>query len=261
MAKEFIYRIGSVDTRINRPPRFYRSNTLSGLNLRFASVYAVRASDAAYIEEAGTAAQFKGIVWSQKLWIDLDTEEASRGAISRLKELKYAFSVYTTGNRGCHIGVTRTSRPSHLLPAQDKQWVKANIPGADLSLYWHLHLIRLPGTVHEETGKPKQLILEAPGQALELLKYNPEEATEAEPPKTSSMGRQSIFSIWEVVSNLTGGDVGNRHQQLLTLAGALKNDAHVTIDEAMWVCKEVNSGFSEPKTEHEVERIVLWIYQ
>lgn len=254
----FIYRIGSVSSYLGRPPVLYRSNELTKSGMHFASVYAVREEDARYIQEAGTAAHFKGIVWSQKLWVDLDTDESARAAQSKLKELGYAFSVYTTGNRGCHIGIARDARPSHILPIQDKQWVKANLPGADLSLYWHLHLIRLPGAIHEETGRPKQLVYEVDGKAVELQPYNPEEAEK--PATESSLGRKSIFNSYEVMSNLVEGSQKSRHQQLLTLAGNLKSDCKVSIDEALWVCKEVNNGFMEPKTEHEIERIVRWVY-
>ncbi len=258
MDNNFIYRIGSIDNHLPRPPRFFTNGALAGSHCRFASVYAVRSEDAHCIEEAGTAAQFKGIVWSQRLWVDFDNEEAGRAAQSKLKELKYDHCVYTTGNRGCHIGIARDARPSHLLPIQDKLWVKANLPGADLSLYWHLHLIRLPGAIHEATGKPKSLIYKVSGNALVLPSYTPEEVNKTV--QESNPNRPSIFSVWEIVSNLTGGEEGNRHQQLLTIAGALRNEGKVTMDEAMWVCAEINRGFSAPKSTEEVERIVRWVY-
>jgi hypothetical protein len=44
------------------------------------------------------------------------------------------------------------------------------------------------------------------------------------------------------------------------LAIALHKDAGVTREEAAWVVKEVNRGFSEPKDEHEVDRIIAWAY-
>jgi hypothetical protein len=72
--------------------------------------------------------------------------------------------------------------------------------------------------------------------------------------------RTSIFRCWGVVSNLTGGSVGERQKQLVTLAMSLKRDAKVSLDEAMWVAHEVNIGFDAPKADSEVNRIVRWAY-
>lgn len=256
--KAYIFRLGSYTNIIGRPPRFFSPKDLSGLGLQFASVYEVTAETAVAIEEAGTAAGFKGVVWSQKLWIDLDTEEAAKEAQQKLKELGYDHAVYTTGNRGCHIGIARPAKPSHCLPQQDKAWVRTNIPGADLSLYWQLHLIRLPGAIHEQTGKRKELLYHHPGTELLLPPLddtNTAVASEASYPNSS---RPSIFTNWEITSRITEGD-GSRHSQLVHLACALRR-AQVTRDECLWVVAEANRGFNEPKPFEEMERIVQWAY-
>jgi hypothetical protein len=254
----FLYRVGSTTNILGRPPKFFASSELHKQGNRFCSVYAVRQEDGWAIEKyAGTTSGFKGIVWSQRLWIDLDTEEAAQGARLILKERGLDHVVYTTGNRGLHIGVARDNRPSHILPGQDKEWVKANIPGADLSLYWHLHLIRLPGTIHEQTGLPKKLIDKVPGKALILPPLQPEQE------RTNPMGsdgRASLFSHWEIVSQLTEDKSQSRHGQLVRLALTLKEIGKVSFDEASWLCREVNRGFEEPKEELEIDRIVRWAY-
>jgi hypothetical protein len=260
MNEHFLYRLGSPDRSLGRPPQFYRSSDLVARGCRFASVYAIRKEDAEAINEAGTAAQFKGIVWGAKLWIDLDTEEAARAAQCRLKELGLGHTVWTTGGRGCHIGVDRLANPSHLLPYQDKQWVKENIAAADLSLYWHLHLIRLPGALHEKTGQPKRLLYTIEGRHLSLPQYNPEQTDVAvEGQKSPKDGYNSIFSNWSIVSKLTD-DGTSRHHQLVRLASALVDHGGVSQTEALWVLLEVNRGFKEPKPVEEVEKIVGWAY-
>jgi hypothetical protein len=254
---KFVYRIGSTTNHLGRPPIFYHNSHLSNGELQYASVYAVREEDANAIQQAGTAAGFRGIVWSGRLWIDLDTQEASEAARAKVKELGYDHVVYDTGNRGVHIGISRPTMPSHTLPQQDKAWVSANIVGADLSLYWHLHLIRLPRVVHEKTGRPKRLLESVQGKALALPPWRPEEPKSEGVPPQAPQGRKSIFSTWEVISNLT--PTGHR-RQLVELAVALCNNSKASIEEAMWVVKEVNRGFDVPKDEADIDRIIRWAY-
>jgi len=259
----FNYRIGSLTSALGRPPVFYRSDLLQSKGCAFGSVYAVRREDAEAISlTAGTAAGFKGIVWSQRLWVDFDNTEGALQARKLLKEQGYDYVEYDTGGRGSHFGIRRDCNPSHILPLLDKHWVKENMPLADLSLYWHLHLIRLPGAVHERTGRTKTLVTRQPGQALILPNVLPDDEGVKQAAASEGKRRESIFSCWQVVSLLTGAGInGSRHRHLLDLVLALKNDCMVSMDESMWVVREVNRGFEEPKAEEEVEKIVKWAYE
>lgn len=260
----FNYRIGSTTSILGCPPIFYRSDLLQQKGCSFASVYAVRREDAEAIAiTAGTAAGFKGIVWSQRLWIDFDNQEGTIQARKLLKEREYDYVEYDTGGRGSHFGILRTTMASHTLPATDRLWVSENLPLADLSLYWHLHLIRLPGAIHERTGRTKTLVARQSGQPLILPKLLPDNKRDyRDTPKDDFKERPSIFACWQVVSLLTGTGVnGTRHKHLVDLALALKNDANISHDEAIWVCSEVNRGFDDPKHPEEVEKIVRWAYE
>lgn len=261
MKNDFIYRVGSPSNILGRPPCFYRSNELTAKGCRFASVYAVKQEDAYSIQyTAGTVEGFKGTVWSERLWVDCDDTEGALEAKKTLDKEGYDYVAYETGNRGMHFGIAREAKPSHTLPMQDKQWVRENLKGADLSLYWHLHLIRLPGTLHEKTGKPKRLVERKEGKVLLLSQYNAEtsERPTSELPLVQD-NRDSIFKLWSVVSNLTEGQE-SRHKQLVKLSASLHTEGKVTIEEAMWVVGEVNRGFKEPKPQEEIEKIVQWAY-
>lgn len=264
MDNRWRYRVGSHSSILGRPPKFYDSKDLKASGCSFASVYAIRQEDAEAIETtAGTASSFKGIVWSRRLWIDFDTYEAADEAQAHLEEMKYDHVVYDTGGRGRHVGVLRTASPSHTLPAQDKQWVEESIKGADLSLYWHLHLIRLPGALHERTGKTKRLLRAHAGRALVLqpLRETVRSVRSEGGSEVEILSRTSVFSQWAVVSLLHGARGGDRHRHLVCLAKTLKEEAGVTFEEALWVAREVNRGFKEgPKSEEEVLRIVRWAY-
>jgi hypothetical protein len=258
---KYIYRLGSHTNHIGSPPRFYKaSNINNGLN-KFASVYSITGEDAFHIQEAQTAAGFRGTVWSRRLWIDIDTAEAATAAKAKVKELGYDHVVYDTGNRGCHIGIARDALPSHTLPQQDKAWVQANIVGADLSLYWHLHLIRLPGVLHEKTGKPKRLIYSQEGKILALQPWvqastNNMGGTSGQAPSGTPLKRVSIFKTWEVMQHFV--PTGHR-RQLVELAVALHR-AQVTKEEALWVVRELNRAYTVPKDENDLLRIVDWAY-
>src|ERR1700688_4005806 len=93
--------------------------TLTG----FTSLYSVSEFDAKAIEQTGTAAGFKGVVWSERLWIDTDDEVTAKLVEKRLKEIGLTYDYYTTGNRGAHFGILRNTLPCHLLPTRDKKWV------------------------------------------------------------------------------------------------------------------------------------------
>jgi hypothetical protein len=224
----------------------------------FASLYQVTEETAKAIEQAGTVKGFKGIVWAKRLWLDFDDEDAARRANSRLKEMGYDYVCYTTGNRGLHFGILRHHDPSHLLPLLDKAWVKTNFPEADSSIYTHLHPFRIPGTLHQKTGRAKVLISEQRGRALTLPPLKREEM------QIISSGQKqgkSVFDCFYVMANTVPIDPGQRHSTLVKLLNALKNDAGVSMDIAMWWVSEWNKMLSEPKDEHEIEKAVRSIYE
>lgn len=224
----------------------------------FSSLYQVTEETATAIEQAGTVKGFKGVVWSKRLWIDFDNDTAARQADSRLKEMGYDYVCYTTGNRGLHYGILRPIQPTHLLPLMDKAWVKSNFPEADTSIYTHLHPFRIPGTLHEKTGKPKALLFERRGRPLTLPPLKREEM------QIVSLGQKqgkSVFDCFYVMANTVPVDPGKRHSTLIKLLNALKNDAGVGMDIAMWWTSEWNKTLSEPKEEHEIEKAVRSIYE
>lgn len=250
----FTHRVGSSDKYLGKPPVFYNTQELlSNPSIRFTSVYRVRAEDAKAIVSAGTAEGFKGIVWSPYLSVDCDTEESSRAAQSRLTEKGIEHHVYTTGNRGCHISIPRPCEPSHLLPQQDKAWVQINLDGADLSLYWHLHLFRRPGARHEKTNRLKTLLHSVPGQPLTLEPYTKtEEVKETTPLAGNSHSTESIFDKWSISRYLT---TPRTRKQLVALCAACKAEG---IEEPIttWILREVNKALPVPRADSEIVRIV-----
>lgn len=225
----------------------------------FRSLYSVTEETAKAIEQEGTARQFKGVVWSEKLWLDFDSYEAAERAEERLREMGHGFIAYDTGGRGAHFGVDRVAEPSHLLPARDKAWVQANFPEADKSIYTHLHPFRIEGTKHEKTGLEKRVVCEHRGSSVSLPAPK-----EAEVPAINDGNGErrdkSIFDCYRVMANTVPCRNGERHPVLVKLLYALRDEAQVGINEATFWVREWNKLCEEPKTDEEIEYTIRSIY-
>jgi hypothetical protein len=228
----------------------------------FGSLYGVDALTAKALHTSGTVKGFKGVVWSERLWIDVDGYDKCDAVEERLKELGYDYISFDTGGRGGHFGVRRETNGSHLLPQQDKLWVQEHFPEADTSIYTHLHPFRLPGTSHGKTGRPKRAVGGASGKALALHR-----AIEIESQVIlGSMGcpsaihPQSIFDNFFIQRNTQEiPKEGERHATLVRLCYALR-DGGYSIDVARWWINEANKRWKPPKTEEELEKALRSIY-
>lgn len=252
---KYCYSVFSGSKHFGTKPNFIHSSGLPRQG--FSSVYYVTAETASAIEQDGTTAQFKGVVWAPRLWIDVDDYEAAQRVEDTLKKEGLDFDAYDSGNRGAHFGILRDTPPSHLLPLRDKAWVQKTFPEADLSIYTHLHLFRLPGSIHEKTGRRKEMLESIRGRALELPKY---EIKEIKLSTTQSSGGRSIFDSWRVMANCVPAKNGNRHPTLVKLAYALKQDTDVSPDEAYFLLSEANKLYEEPKEAEQIEQIIRSVF-
>lgn len=238
-------------------PNFYnrKQAPLEG----FSSLYGIDQDTASAIIEEGTTKGFKGIVWDKWLKIDIDSYgDAARAAKGRLIEMGLSFVEYDSGGKGHHFYVERLALPSHLLPQKDKMWVKSNFPEADTSIYTHLHLFRLPGTKHEETGKYKKVLDAVKGNVLVLPKL---EVTNVISQTTLDSGNiDSIFNCYRVMRDTVPVSAGERHAALVRLAYALRDDAKANREACQWWMEEVNKLYDEPKETEEIRKIVQSIY-
>lgn len=229
-------------TRVQLPPSGFRS------------LYAVDKETAETLQGT-TANQFKGIVWSDKLWLDFDTPESGLEAWRRTAELSLKAELWFTGNRGYHIGIERPHAPSHLLPAIDKEWVTANFPKADKSIYNHMHLWRMEGSRHKKTGDFKKLLETRDGDVLILadkLETPPSVFTRSPTPF------QSVFEDVYIMSLTSPCSDGERHQTLMSLGLALKNRGEPIGFIERWL-HHTNLMFPSPKPPEEVDRLVDFV--
>jgi hypothetical protein len=259
---EFRYSLYTPGKLHSVAPTFLDSNRIDVEG--FTSIYSVDERTAEAIQQAGTTISFKGVVWSDTLWIDVDSYDQASEVEAKLKELGYAYVAYDTGGRGAHFGIHLSCAPSHVLPYQCKAWVAEHFGalGADLSIYTHLHLFRLPGTHHERTGRPKELVGRYEGRALVLPRWEPKAGSLALSGVASPTSyKNSILDNYRVLANSVPARNGERHTQLVRLAYALKDGQGLDADRALWWANEVNKLFEEPKDEAEVEKLILSIYR
>jgi hypothetical protein len=259
MKDDYVYYLYSTIATYGPRPKFVHANDLHSLE-GFISLYAVTKDTAEAITEAGTAAGFKGIVHSERLWLDCDAYEKADAVEERLKERGYDYVAYDTGGRGAHFGINRANGPSHLLPLQDKQWVQENFPECDSSIYTHLHPFRLPGTSHQRTGKRKCLILQQQGSYLQLPRSTKQILREENGCFDGESLRKSIFDIHFIQRNSEACKAGERHPQLIRLIYALENNGY-SKEIARWWVGEVNKRFSPPKSQDEIEKALGSIYR
>jgi hypothetical protein len=241
-------------------------------NQGFGSVYYITKETAEAIKSAGTTKGFAGIVHSERLWIDIDTkglsEERAIEKITvteqKLNMMGVDYEAYDSGGHstvgGAHFGVLRDAKPSHTLPMQDRLWAESHFKDvADTSIYTHIHLFRLPGNLHEDTGRPKELVYRKTGSSLTLPKYE----NRGQPIQFAPSSDSDVFSVFDnlrVMSSTVPQNNGNRHPTLVKLAYALK-DSNVDPIHARWWLGETNKMFSEPKPDEELDGIVERVYK
>ena len=258
MENKYDYYLWQLNTYRKRTDniRFFHFNSLP--NYGFRSVYGVTEETAKAITESGTTAAFKGPVWSERLWLDIDDYEKAEAVKERFKVNDYDFAVYDSGRRGLHIGVMRTAEPSHLLPLQDAAWAKEHVPETDFMLYTqHLHLLRQPGSRHEKTGRYKTLTYSQPGRAITVA------SPSFESTKKVGLVSHATTSVFEdrLIQTLTAPqENGQRHRTLVTLAYALKKRGE-PLEIIHWYLLQTNLLFAERKSEEEVKKIAESIYK
>lgn len=253
----YIYHLFSYRSNYGITPTFVRRDSLPQEG--FISIYSVSAATCEAIKQDGTTQGFKGIVWSERLWLDFDSYEAAERAEAKLIEMGVDYVGYDTGGRGAHFGILRHALPSHLLPQRDRQWARDNFPECDKSIYTHLHPFRLPGTTHEKTGIKKSLVCESRGSTLKLPPFKKEELP-AHTPSRQEGRNKSIFSCYRVMREMVPAENGSRHAALVRLVYALRDDAQVSKNEALVWCLEWNFLLKEQKDPEEISKVIGSIY-
>lgn len=225
----------------------------------FSSLYAVTEETAEALKREGTVAGYAGSVWSERLWLDIDSYEMAESVELKLKEMGLDYIAYDSGGKGAHFGILRDHPPSHLLPKKDRAWVASNFPQADLSIYTPLHLFRLPSTVHEKTGRQKTLAGVCKGRTLNLPALQTGVLRSLQSMGHARNEKESVFKDGRLMYNIKQARVGERHATLVKVAYALK-DKETDPNIARWFLNEVNKLFAEEKDPEQIDKVVANIF-
>jgi hypothetical protein len=138
--------------------------------------------------------------------------------------------------------------------------VTEHFPAADPSIYSHLHLFRLSGTVHETGGRLKALVQDVPGPGLPPHPPLFGERFHTELLAPTDAAARSVFDCFRVMRDTRPVSPGDRHHTLVRLCYGLRDDAKMNSFMALWWLGEVNKLFSEPRAHEDLEHIVRSIY-
>lgn len=157
-------------------------------------------------------------LFSDILFVDIDGEDSAVQQFGdKLVDLGLQFEYWHTGRRGGHFHVPiKPMQGQHVINSQ-KMWLYSHFKelltqGLDMSIYTPNGQIRMPGAIHEKTGKPKKLFEEIPGKILEIpIAITP-------PPLQRSSRIFANTSLNDYTNNLTRLRLqGSRHQHIMII--------------------------------------------
>jgi hypothetical protein len=134
-----------------------------GYPFTYRSLYGYDNKVSKIIDSKGNTRDLKGVpVYSDELIIDCDTDDDSRSVELILGTLDIGYIKYTTGNRGHHFHVPHDPLYGTNTIWSQLSWLHENglYKYSDKSIYREGGQIRLPGAIHEKTGKTKEVIFD-----------------------------------------------------------------------------------------------------
>lgn len=193
-------------------------------------------------------------VVSATLFLDFD-DGLDGEVIQAMDKLEYIqYSLYTSGSKGCHIHASIEPMCGIDVPYSQRQFVIEAGYNSDLSLYRHSSLIRLPGTIHAKTGKPKELIKENPGYQLHIPMLKTPE------PKFSKVQAKQDDMLYAALTRSAGlvhksPMTGERTKTMWSLSRNF-HDSGISFDTALELAYSINATWSHPLDEAGVLRAV-----
>ena len=239
---------------------FVSVDTLKGRH-GFESVYRFSASAAETMQRRGSIAGCSNFpVYTDRLLIDLDDGVTSAKRLkSILIKQNLAHLIYNSGNKGYHFLIPCKPMFDLDVPYTQRVWVEDLNINADLSLYRHNSMIRLPGTINEKTGKRKKLIAVNKGSKLVLdnIIENPDryKVWQGSEDVISKTFIQNIFSKGLRMLRVTPNP-GRRHTELWSLANDFAKSG-LDFETAYNVILKINDSWGiNAKEDSEVYRAV-----
>ena len=244
---------------------FVSVDTLKGRQ-GFESVYRFSKTAAETMQTRGSVAGCSNFqVYTDRLIIDLDDGISTAIYLKELLNKKgLAYLVYNSGNKGYHFVIPCVPVFDLDVPYTQKVWVQNLKINADLSLYRHNSMVRLPGTINEKTGKRKKLVAVQKGKKLvfnEILE-NPDRYK-------TWQGSESVISNSFIQNIFVKGlriirekpSPGRRHTELWSIANDFAKSG-IDLETAYKVILKINDSWGiDAKDESDVFRAVQDAYR
>ena len=200
-------------------------------------------------------------VYSDILYVDFDdNEEAAvkfRADIIRIYDCEY--KMYHSGGRSIHFHIPIEPMYGINVPFSQKTWMENIAPEADMSIYRHSGLYRLPGTYHSKNpGKKKELLDEREGRKIRI-ENRPRAAVPTIDDEVEEKGEEYFHMILGKLLNTQISEGGRHpHAYKIAMAGRTsgKSKDYTRRLLGMW-----NHDNCYPaKTEWELDKLVNWVY-
>jgi hypothetical protein len=195
-------------------------------------------------------------VYSDTLFVDFDDGENSKDQFAKILETSgHGYDMYFSGKKGYHFHVPIEPMWGASVPYSQKMWVSSlGIESVDTSIYRHTGLFRLPGTIHQSTGKKKELIKSFEGRKVEIPIIDLANEAKLYGVESDNLAiAKACHTILRTAA--VGAQPGQRHNTLLSIAKSL-TAAGMNEGTCVDICSAVNEFFDEPKSQEEVHECV-----
>jgi hypothetical protein len=196
-------------------------------------------------------------VYSDVLYVDFDNnEKAAKEFAVYLKLKNYTNEIYDSGGRSIHFHIPITPMFGYTVPQSQKMWMQEHAPEADMSIYKHTGLYRLPGTYHNKNAGNKKIWIDGIGGQILTIENRPTvqipRDVSGDTPEEANriLGRLLHMKISE----------GGRHPHAYNIVRACKGSGR----DKEYARKLLNMWNDDncypPKAEHELEKLLRWEY-
>lgn len=230
-------------------------------HLGFISVYGYAEDAQQAINQTGTTKKLsKFPVYSDILFVDFDdNEEAAEEFKIYLDSKTYSYDMYHSGGRSIHFHIPIEPMYGVTVPQAQKSWMENHAPSADMTIYRHSAIYRLPGTYHAKNpGKKKELLYSSKAENILYIENRPIVHT----PKNMALDDLNVEEAHDILGKLlnTKVEAGNRHKHAFKIATMSKlSDKNRDYSLHLLTRWNENNCFP-PKYDWELEKLISWVY-
>lgn len=183
-----------------------------------------------------------------ELLVDFDDHVDEAYAFRQLLDDRaIMYNMYDSGNRSVHFHIATTRQEGAWVPYAQREWVRQTAPAADLTVYRHTGLFRLPYTWHEKNpGHRKKLIVAQRGAMLDIPRLEPKLVSVP----VTAIGAADAQA--KLAYGLRKHQVAGGRRVHAWFLGAMAYDAGLGLDEAINMVLEWSQGYSYPVLDPDV---------